>query len=635
MHLPPTPPDEKTQQPGYVTPPNAFDPLTPDTTPRRMPAVSNNVLSHLGIPRMESPLAPATSLATSPLGGGVTQRNDEEKAAEDSVGTGTRIPGEEMNTTKYMQGTASPRAQRRSPGLQPQQLRIRKKRRQVSSGGLTAHPPFHNMASDAANNTEWLDAPPDNVGNEQLYRQIRHSKMERLEAIDDGTAIEAMIVPTEAPKDTTARSRNGIEPVSIEQEASQPHGLDTSERRLVSAPLERTTDALEPTVRKLRHERRPLSSGRTPTSGLAAERRHVSLPLELRDTTSDSMSRNLRRVSKDSRLENAHRGTPESNRLAPYDASPSISYSALSPSIKSHRFANTQTPMSGISDRTEMELCEAKNVTLFTHSNDSVLLINHAAKKPQVQQHATRTLQPLSYPLEDPESSSSSSSGSFTRSLSTPEIQVNGNLHTADSPLTNPRAAPLPPAIQFIPPTPSIDDERQTRTQNEAAAQAGLQRSGSLMRTARRLSDTILTPLFSRSNSYKHISKPQHIVTAESDRLHPMWMPNSMWHDDDDTTSDEEYDDHHDRLPAGGDTSAHPVKQSRSTFPRKMSVRMPGFRGRGGFLQGNSLGVERHGSNKRRHYVEMPAKRQGMGTGFLQSMKKHMKDLELPGRGCT
>lgn len=34
-----------------------------------------------------------------------------------------------------------------------------------------------------------------------------------------------------------------------------------------------------------------------------------------------------------------------------------------------------------------------------------------------------------------------------------------------------------------------------------------------------------------------------------------------------------------------------------------MSVRMPGFRGNGGFLVGNSTGIDRHGSNNRRHYV--------------------------------
>ncbi|EME83483.1 uncharacterized protein MYCFIDRAFT_211354 [Pseudocercospora fijiensis CIRAD86] len=35
-----------------------------------------------------------------------------------------------------------------------------------------------------------------------------------------------------------------------------------------------------------------------------------------------------------------------------------------------------------------------------------------------------------------------------------------------------------------------------------------------------------------------------------------------------------------------------------------MSVRMPGFRGTGGFLQGNSLGIDRHGTNVRRHYID-------------------------------
>ena len=36
-----------------------------------------------------------------------------------------------------------------------------------------------------------------------------------------------------------------------------------------------------------------------------------------------------------------------------------------------------------------------------------------------------------------------------------------------------------------------------------------------------------------------------------------------------------------------------------------MSVRLPGFMGTGGFMQGNTLGLSRHGTNTRRHQIAL------------------------------
>ena len=53
-----------------------------------------------------------------------------------------------------------------------------------------------------------------------------------------------------------------------------------------------------------------------------------------------------------------------------------------------------------------------------------------------------------------------------------------------------------------------------------------------------------------------------------------------------------------------------------------MSKRLPGFRGTGGFLQGNSLGIDRHGTNNRRHYVST-----GTRTLSKQQSQEVIKNL--------
>jgi hypothetical protein len=86
--------------------------------------------------------------------------------------------------------------------------------------------------------------------------------------------------------------------------------------------------------------------------------------------------------------------------------------------------------------------------------------------------------------------------------------------------------------------------------------------------------------------------------------LSPLWRPTWFWSE----YSDDE-DDYNDfepmgALPKGGDTSDVGENENRKgLLPRAMSKRLPGFRGTGGFLVGNSLGLDRHGTNNRRHYV--------------------------------
>ncbi|MBE7182213.1 MAG: hypothetical protein INR71_13595 [Terriglobus roseus] len=212
-----------------------------------------------------------------------------------------------------------------------------------------------------------------------------------------------------------------------------------------------------------------------------------------------------------------------------------------------------------------------------------------------------------------------------------------------DSPLRNPRSAPQPPAFKVIPPTPfsEIEDPlAAAQALQSAQAPRPPARRISLMQRARRYSDSFLQPLFVRTVSVKRVMRPATgDEAATRDRnLHPQWRPRGFWDDfsdseseDDDWFGDGEYVVDSDdldrpprRLPRGGDTSdvrSLEQEQERTAMSagspaavgRMGSVKkviMDSFRGSGGFLIGNSLGVERAGTNRRRHHISLPTRLQ-------------------------
>lgn len=207
-----------------------------------------------------------------------------------------------------------------------------------------------------------------------------------------------------------------------------------------------------------------------------------------------------------------------------------------------------------------------------------------------------------------------------------------------DSPLRNPRKPPQPPAVKLIPPTPfsEIDSPLDSAGEAHGRSQAPPRRI-SLAQRARRYSDSFIQPILSRTGSLKRnisMTRSRPGTADEQDRrtkdhrLHPLWRPRGFWDDFSDSDSDEfwgdgelMYDDGTEhRLPQGGDTSdVRSLEHDRRGRPkagRFDSVRrvMDGFRGSGGFLIGNSLGMERAGTNRRRHHISLPAKLQGRSS---------------------
>ncbi|WPH01477.1 Hypothetical protein R9X50_00432300 [Acrodontium crateriforme] len=287
-----------------------------------------------------------------------------------------------------------------------------------------------------------------------------------------------------------------------------------------------------------------------------------------------------------------------------------------------HLQAST-TPMSNsqLSDRTEVEVCEARGVAIFPHNNKSVLIVDSGSRPSS--KH-TENSSPTSVTSSPKPKFNMKDTLEFTALVTEPQTPPSLQKElkpNADSPLVNPRAAPEPPAFRVIPPTPndeleSLFDQVDIRPQ----------RRQSLIQKARRYSESFVQPLFIRSNSLRKQTRRMSINDDERPtNLSPMWKPRGFW---DGIDSDEDYMDDYGievypprRLDNGSVTQ-------KLTFPRNMSVRMPGFRGTGGFHLGNSLGLDRHGSNNRRHVVRMRTSEE-----LLRQAAARRRRFSLPGSG--
>ncbi|KAK3899771.1 hypothetical protein C8A05DRAFT_17840 [Staphylotrichum tortipilum] len=246
------------------------------------------------------------------------------------------------------------------------------------------------------------------------------------------------------------------------------------------------------------------------------------------------------------------------------------------------RLSVQNTPFSVASVETtgtsHAELSEAMAVNIYPHQSKSVVLVNHSAKPSEsstVDQYRTVA-------------------GMTDKNAvvpSTPPPQFTLGLGDVDSPLRNPRAPPIPPAINFIPATPSgltpsTEKKKQLGNFYEITAQKP-RRSLSLLRRAlsRRTADYgpsssrpagLLTRTFSLSRRsgdgdgwprLKRHSTADDALPDES-RLHPFWRP--AYADDSDSScsdSDDSYDesesDDEDR------TYRYPPIDNRPSPPRR------------------------------------------------------------------
>ncbi|KAK6429484.1 hypothetical protein LTR95_014372, partial [Oleoguttula sp. CCFEE 5521] len=285
----------------------------------------------------------------------------------------------------------------------------------------------------------------------------------------------------------------------------------------------------------------------------------------------------LRRHSKDYRLENIvaaddHTSPTEIERYR----SPVPQHFLGTPGHQHSRSLATIASQSQWS--ANAELCEASNVEIFPHSNKSVMVVDNASRptsKDKEQSLKDSHIDEEDILFKGPYYGSVDES--FTKRPTQPTFALNGqDMQAGDG-----KRSKLP-QINCIPPTPNSELDRQLISPEKRPSLAAHARRFSEMLFPRRQS------ISQEENNTRNIS------------LHPNWRPSyATSYSTDSVDTLPEMGSDFDILPRGGDTSDHPVK-----FPRKLSVRMPGFRGTGGFSQGNSLGIDRHGTNVRRHWVD-------------------------------
>ncbi|KAL0256596.1 hypothetical protein SLS55_008991 [Diplodia seriata] len=327
--------------------------------------------------------------------------------------------------------------------------------------------------------------------------------------------------------------------------------------------------------------------------------------------------------------------------------SPMLIYSGRT-SLDRARHHNTTTPFSQMSDTSGLEISEATAVSIYPHNNHSLLVVQQVAQTDSTSNSNSSTTYHTT-----PSRRRSVSSPPLGRELSppldreltppvltfnpaTPPQQMIDSFEAAangavDSPLKNPRKPPEPPAFRVIPPTPASELERDPIGESAMASSSSRpKRRQTLAKRARRYSDTILNPILARTTSVAKrspkalVNTPGRYKQPKDTNLHPFWRPRGFW-DDFDSESEDEWDEEYgqshesNRLPRGGDTSNVGEEEERERQRRKIGAlgrRLTnGFKGSGGFLIGNSLGMERHGSNTRRHYVNVggiPSKTGGL-----------------------
>ncbi|KAK3370234.1 hypothetical protein B0H63DRAFT_311231 [Podospora didyma] len=261
-------------------------------------------------------------------------------------------------------------------------------------------------------------------------------------------------------------------------------------------------------------------------------------------------------------------------------------------SVQNTPFSLASVDTTATSHASHAEVSEAMAVNIYPHQNKSVMIVDHSAK-PSESSSLER------YRSSDTDTPTIRATDVDSVIPHTPPQQF--SMNDVDSPLRNPRAPPEPPAIKFIPATPSgltptVEKQKMMGNYFEMA-QEKPKRSMSLLRqtlTRRRTSDYgpsasrppgFLTRTFSltRSGSKKgrdswaddstrpglrrHSSDDR---PKDENRLHPFWQP-AYLEDETSSSEDEEWYDE----AAEGRMYKYPPVDNRPALPRRsISARM-------------------------------------------------------------
>ncbi|KAK5628923.1 hypothetical protein RRF57_004638 [Xylaria bambusicola] len=249
------------------------------------------------------------------------------------------------------------------------------------------------------------------------------------------------------------------------------------------------------------------------------------------------------------------------------------------------------------------DIAEALAVNIYPHQNKSVLMIHHMSKSLS----SANDKQPETSPVSEPEADKITgnpeiaTTGPCDGPVTPPQPQF--SMDGVDSPLRNPRAPPEPPAIKFIPATPSgltpaTEQEKMLGNYFEET-----QRRPSLVRRAlslRKPSDhpiprrpSLLSRTLSLSKTVRKdtggnlgLEKTQKITVRQyptaddpppdESKLHPFWRPSDDYYDDaDDFVYDVPEGSHADARYSSFDNGRSPLRRSLSERVRRTFAILP------------------------------------------------------------
>ncbi|OTB06949.1 hypothetical protein M426DRAFT_9032 [Hypoxylon sp. CI-4A] len=248
----------------------------------------------------------------------------------------------------------------------------------------------------------------------------------------------------------------------------------------------------------------------------------------------------------------------ESHRDAAHDHRPLVDNNGdpfFGKRLTAHNTPFSQASVETNGTHSAADISEAMAVSIYPHQNKSVLMVHHLSKPvdPAVAANALQGPNPT-------QTAAATGTGKF---LDNPKITANGpdgvpmtppqpqfSMDDVDSPLRNPRAPPEPPAIKFIPATPSgltpaAEKEKmlgnyfeETQKRPSLVRRAfSLRKSSDNVRPSGFLSRTLSLSKVIRKETAENPSsdrskdaKPHQYPTvedppADESKLHPFWRP--------------------------------------------------------------------------------------------------------------
>ncbi|KAL8850508.1 MAG: hypothetical protein Q9221_004556 [Calogaya cf. arnoldii] len=184
-----------------------------------------------------------------------------------------------------------------------------------------------------------------------------------------------------------------------------------------------------------------------------------------------------------------------------------------------------------------LEVNEATAISIYPHTNKSILVVQHAPRRDSQQAEHSAVI------------ASNAKFAIPTGSVQSPVIHQPRQL--LDSPLQNPRSPPQPPDFKIIPPTPANaieipkSDNQEQSSQEQEPPKRRISNRVKRALSARRYSEAFTAPLIrsmslsSRRNTVHGGVGRRASTGVDPDRnLHPFWRPRAFWDDRSDSDSD-------------------------------------------------------------------------------------------------